>query len=331
MNTLLQFRTSWEQKKRFLRTSLHHLKGLRDQSLKGVDREFSLKTYPHAQDIFNISNPLYVYEIQELKNLFCHDYVLARDGFFPLADFFFRFSRPGNSEFILLIHERLAFLVPEIWANNILTYNVQKKFDYKESLTSPESFYCCALTCDSDVRHQTFLKKISYFKETYGEELSKTDIKFALLLRGEPHFKPHKEVIHESFPLIKLVYAEFGFDQKLWTWEKMIREKDYHKSCYYYITDEYFGHAYSYIDHFFLSKRCMPFDDRFDQQKKGDVVLEVSPHYNIHINEFDYRPNGLWKEIYKMANFLGVAKGLSCSEFFPYSWKIAEEYLWLSQ
>ena len=327
MNTLLTFKAALERQKRDLRESLSRLQNLREYSFEGAKYLFPSKTYPHAEDIFHILNPLYIYEIPQFEKFACHDYILVRDGFFPLADFFHRFSRPGGIETTLLVHERLRFIIPETWANNVLTYNIQKKFDGEEIRKTPQSFYLCAFTCDSDARYQTFFQKVLHLKETYGKNLDKMNLKLGILLREEPYYKVHKEVLHESFPLIKATYAQLGLNRECSTWADIITGKDYHKSCYYYITDEYFSHAYSYIDHFFLSRRCTPFDDRFDSQEKGEMVFEISPHYNIHVNEFCYQPNGVWQEINKMVNSLQVGERLSHSEFFPYSWKMAEEYL----
>ena len=328
MSTLLALESILNKKKKTLKDSLRNLESVRNEVRWQGDAEpFRRKVYPHAEEIFNLLNPLYVHGVNNFSKLVGNGYILLRDGFYPLVDFFNRFARPGMSDIILLVHEKLACVVPELWKNNILTYNIQRNFDNEGSRWLPETLYLCALTCDSDIRIETFHKKILGLKEFYGDRLSPKDIKFGILLREEPYYKNKKELLHESFPLVREIYSEFGLESNFCTWREVLSSKNFHRSCYYYVSEEYFGHAYSYIDHFFLGRRCMPFDGRFDSQKRGEMVFEVSPHYSIHVNQFHYSPNNFWPQVTKMINALGVESSLAHSEFFPYSWKLAEEYL----
>ena len=327
MNTLLEFNSTLKNRKRSLNSSLYHLHRSRSMSWDPKDRPFQHKTYPHATNIFNILNPLYLNEIKDFDKIASHDYILVRDGFFPLLDFFHRFSSPGGSKVILLIHEALTFAVPKAWAKNTLSYNIQEKISNPKNSTSPRSLYLCALTCDSDIRYHSFCEKLSLLKQAYGDALNNIELKLVILLRANPFYTPSRETLHESFSLIKATYTHLGLDCKFWTWEGIVPEQDFHQSCYYYMSDEYFSHAYSYIDHFFLSKRCTPFDHRFKVKTKGQIAVEVSPYYNIHINPFKFEENMLWEKINNATTRLGVGGTLIDSEFFPYSWKLAEEYL----
>ena len=327
MSTLIAFESCLKKKKRSLKEGLSHLAHQRKNEFNVSDNSFAWTVYPHACSIFNLLNPLYLANVKDFESFASHNYILVRDGFYPLADFFYRFSRPGQCNVILLIHEKLKFIVPEAWENNVLTYNIQKNFDYKKNQSSPRSLYLCAWSCDSDVRHKTFSKKLSQVKQFYSESLNNIDLKFALFNRGDPYYRYRKERLHESYFLLEEIYKQFGRDHQLVTWDEIIKERGLHQSCYYYMAEEYFSHAYSYLDHFFLSNRCTPFDNRFDRQEVGQVVFNTLSHYDIHINDFHFQQNDLWPEIIKLANDLGIGSTLFYSEFFHYAWEIANEHL----
>ena len=327
MNTLVALESSLTKRKKYLRDSLQDLKHIRDNMADGADRSFAHKTYPHSEDIFNLLNPLYINEITDFSKLDRNDYILVRDGFFPLMDFFYRFSRPGGSEVVLLIHEKLQFIIPETWRNNVVIYNIQRTFNREESRRAPKSLYLCATTCDSDVRLSTFRQKLAEARAVYGDAWNDIEVKIGVLLREEPYYRPNKEVIHESFPLVKEIYTQLGIGSEFCTWREIAEGRDFRQACYYYMTENCFSHAYSYIDHFFLSNRCMPFDDRFDKKERGEMIFEMFPEYDIHINKFQFQVNDIWREIINMVNVLGVGDRLFHSEFYPYSWEIAEKYL----
>ena len=327
MSTLVAFESSLRGKQRALWDGLFFLQKKRKETQQENDPTFFHKVYPHGVEIHSLLNPLYLNSVRDFASFARHDYILVRDGFYPLMDFFYRFGRPGNSEVILLVHEKLQFLVPEAWKNNILTYNIQRRFNYQEHRLAPKTLYLCALSCDSDIRLETFQQKLSEVQKLYGNDLNNIDVKIGLLLREEPYYQHRKERLHESFPLVREVYLRLGLESQFCIWPEIIAGKGFHQSCYYYMCEEYFSHAYSYIDHFFLSHRCMPFDDRFDQKEEGEIVFEMVPGYDIHINKFHFQPNVIWSKILEMANNLGLASTLFHLDFSHYCWELGEKYL----
>ena len=325
MSTLIKFESLLKKNKRNLRDALLILDNQRNK--KGGNGSFQWKTYPNGDEIFNILNPLYLNEIEDFSEIMSHEYILVRDGFYPLLDFFYRFSRPGKGETILLIHEKLKFAIPESWKNNILLYNIQKNFNHEEMKSSPQSLYLCALSCDSEIRHSTFSDKINKIKKYYGKKLENINLHFAILLREDPYYRYSKELLHSSFKFTKNICREFGIDQEICTWEDIKGLNDFHNSCYYYMAENFFSHAYSYIDHFFLSRRCAPFDSKFDQKGEGEIIIDDLSNYKIHLKEFSFYQNDFWEKVMRTANSLGIGGSLFYSEFYPYSWQLADEYL----
>lgn len=322
MNTLRTFEIGLNKRKERLRDYLYFLQNTREH-----DESFRNNTYPHSENIFSLLNPLYLVGMKDFGQVNRYDFILVRDGLYSLADFFYRFSRPGGSETILLIHEKLGFIVPEEWQDNILTYNIQSKFHNDQSKIFPRSLYLLVFSCENEIRQQTLRQKISQVKSFYGENLHKINLKLGFFIRESPFYHYFKERPHDSLILMREFYTQLGLDYENISWREIVEEKNLHQSCYYYMSEEYFGHAYSYIDHFLLCNRCMPFDDRFSRKQEGDIVCDMLLNYDIHINEFSYQISDLWKEIIKMTSLLKVGHTLFHSEFFPYSWRIAEKYL----
>lgn len=329
MSILVTLESSLQKKKRYLRDSLYQLQNLRAKTSEGRARSFFDNTYPHAIEIFDLLNPLYLNGIEDFSKIALHDCILVRDGFYPLADFFYRFQRPGKVDTILLVHEKLKHIVPRPWANHVATYHIQRTFNCEQSRKSPRTLYICALSCSSDIRNHTFRQKIAQVRETYGENLANIDLKLGVLLRTEPYYWEKREELHPSFSMIREAYIQLGMESKFYTWREMAAGRDLRQSCYYYMTEDCFSHAYSYIDHFFLTRYCMPFDDRFDPRPNREKSMVVPFHfgYDIHINEFNFQSSGFWDEVTPMLCTLGIADSLFHSEFFPYSWEVAKKYL----
>lgn len=319
MSTLVTFNSCLKKKKRDVRGSLSHLWNLRKHNLNGADCSFSDRTYPHSAEIFNLLNPLYLEQIKDFSGITCYDYILVRDGFCSLVDFFYRFSRPGGCQTILLIHEELAFVVPDTWSKNILTYSIQRKPEHKEK-EIPSSFYLCALSFDWSINSRSLHQEISSIKEYYGEGFNEIDFKIGVFLGGEPY--PYQDTWAKTFRnlllLVKEVCIELGVDTTFFSWEEIAEQKDFHKSRYYCVSEKHFIHAYSYIDHFFLSKRCMPFEPLCTQDKKGKVIHDTLQCYDIHINEYSFQPCGFWQELIETTNEVGVGGSLCYSGIFPY-------------
>lgn len=326
MSTLVKFKSLLNNKKRSIKEGLASLQDQRREGAENYGSFFS-NSHPNTISISNILNPLYLNNFQNRDKVFSHDYILARDGLFPLMDFFFYFVRPGRSGVILLIQEDLKFIIPKTWASNALTYKICKKFPSLRKDQLPRSLYLFTISARSNVRYQTFCQKIKKIKDFYGEKLHRISLKWITPLRNgmDPHMK--KDILPNYLYILREILSQFGTDSKFYTWEEMVNNKDFHCSSYYHMNDDNFSYSYSYIDHFFLNKRCTPFDNGFDRDRDGEIVVDVSPEYEIHIKSFEYEPNDIWKEIIDMANSLNIAETLFNSEFFPHSWKIADRYL----
>ena len=331
VSTLIKFESILNNKKRSIRESLSSLHWQREKNADNGD--FYHYYYPHTHRIFNILNPLYLNSVKEMEKVFSYDYTLVRDGLFPLMNFFFRFSRPGKSGIILLIHEELKFVIPKTWADNVLTYRLCHKFPPSRENQFPRALYLCASSCESGIRYQTFCEKIKRVKDFYGNRLNDIDLKW-LIFFDQDIYHSHKKDNFINYPyFIKEILSQFGMESKFYTWSDLINNRDFYCSSYYYMADDYFSHSYSYVDHFFLSSRCVPFDDRFDRFDRfdrggvGEIVIDILPEYEAHIKSFKYQSNNLWDEVSDMANLLNVKENLFSSEFFHHAWDIAQRYL----
>ena len=327
MNTLIEFKLFLDNRKRYLFGELHHLNNMRKDTFSHMDRSFQDKTYPEAKEIFNLLNPLYLTGIKDAEKIFSSQYILVRDGFFPLMDFFYRYSSPGGSEVILLIHEKLQFLIPKNWIKNVLTYSFKKNFNYKESRIKPRSFYLFAMSYGGGMSQENFKERIKKVKEAYSNQWNNIDLKIAVLLRQNPCFDEPEEILQDVFYFTKEIYEEFGFNAQFCVWKDIEDSHCFRHSCYDYIVEDYFNHAYSYVDHFFISRRCMPFTSRFDSKSRGDMIMKMFPDYDIYINEYYHKENDLWDEILDAARFLGVSGTLFSKDFFRYSIEISKRYL----
>ena len=255
MSLLITLESCLKKNKRELFSSLYMLRDRRKENLG--DGSFAFWTYPHGLEVFNILNPLYLAGVDDFGKIAVHDYILVRDGFCSLVDFFYRFSRPGGCKTVFLIHERLSCVVPETWKKNVLTYSIQRKFEREGNKELPQSFYLCILNFDWKTNSQSLQQEVAQFRKYYGKDFEQIKFKIGIFHRGQPCCDHWKKTSSSMPVLVKEVCAEFGLDSTFYTWEEMVEGRDFHQSCYHYIAEKYFVHAYSYIDHFFLSRRCV--------------------------------------------------------------------------
>ena len=327
MNTLALFRSHLDWAQKDLWVSLQDLQYRRGEVVGYEQNPVLSKAHPHSLEIFNLLNPLYLNTMHTFEKFSDHHYILARDGFISLLDFFYRFRRPGGSKTILIIHEKLHFIVPKTWADYVLLYNIQRKEKKGEDEVLPQALYLCASTCDSDVRLETFRHKLVEVKKVYGQNLKDIHLKIGLFLRDDPYYTFPREVIHRNNFLIREIFDQIGLLGTFCTWDDIEKDINLHRSSYYYMADECVGHGLSYLDHFFLSNRCYPFDDRLDRREKGEYVFDMSPGYDIHINSFNFKIGELWDEVYDISSKLKVGDSLFDSAFIPYSFELIDRYL----
>ncbi|MCY4643648.1 MAG: hypothetical protein OXB88_03430 [Bacteriovoracales bacterium] len=327
MNTLTLLKSYLDRAKKDLQGGLASLQWKREEFCDYSKNPFIKKAHPHSCEIFNLLNPLYLSTVKEFGTFARCDYILVRDGFFSLLDFFYRFARPGGCQTILLVHEKLKFIVPKTWADQVLTYNIQRKTKDSGRRASPKALYLLASSCDSDVRIKTFRHKMAEIKRVYGENLKNIDIKIGLLLRDDPFYNKTKESVHKVYFLLKEVFDQIDLNHTFCTWSEIEKSGDLPYSCYYNMAEECLGHGFSYIDHFFLYNHCDPFDDRLDKGKPGEEIFEMSPGYDIHINRFDFKANDLWDEVFEVSPRLGVGGRILNSSFIPYSFELADRYM----
>ena len=300
---------------------------VRGEGVQNSEGSFIWKAHPHSLEICSLLNPLYLGSLDSFEKLALNRYILARDGFFSLIDFFYRCKNPGGVQTILLIHEKLKFLVPESWADHVLTYNIQLKNESDENKILPKTLYLCVCASEGDVRIKSLREMLGKLKNFYGERISDIDIKIGLFLRESPYHCYSEEKV-PLFGVFLREYDEFlGKRYDLLTWGDIEKRVDFFQSCYYYMADECLGHGLSYLDHFFLSRRCTPFDDRFLKRECGEYVYDISCGYDIHINTFQFEPSHLWNDINKMTTQLSAGKSLLRSDFMFYLDDLADEYL----
>ena len=327
MDKTITFEAELKRKKRNLSGFLYQLQNSRKASIEFTEKNYGCWTYPHAIEIFNILNPLYIAEMSDFSKIVEHEYILVRDGFCSLLNFFYRFSRPGGSRTLLLIHEKLAFIVPEIWKDNIITYNIQRNFECTHKRNLLSSLYLCVLSFDHKVDPQSLQREVSRIKKYYGDDFNQVKIKVGAFLNGSPYWVHWNASSKDLAHFVRELCIELGSDENMfYTWEEIVKERDFHNSSYHYITDEYFTHAYSYIDHFFLSKQCFPLANRFRPTQKGKFALDTLCGYEVHLNKFNYSSNGLWDDLLFTANKIGLGDSLCKPEVLPFLQKLWAKY-----
>ncbi len=324
MSTLINFKSSLDKKFQYLQSSLEKLESDRYSFFENHKPFISRNCYPHGIRFCNILNPLYISESNSSKEFSAFDYIFCQDGFLPLLDFFYRYKRPGKSQTTLLIHEELNFIVPPAWSEYVLTYSIARKPRFNLILDNPKSVYLIAMTTHHETSYENFEKTIDLVNAKFPNA---ENIKLCLLLRGSPFYLPPKEVRHESFDMIKKAYKTLGIETPIILWQDIVRAKDLNESVYCHIQNNNFVHAYSYIDHFLLTKQTSPLVKTLDPSNSAMMKFDLSVNHEILINESKVQGPSFWNEVEIKAAAYQVEDSLFMTDFYWEAWDIYNQHL----
>lgn len=104
---------------------------LKMSELQGKDyytQKFSRHLYPHGNTYIARSLPLFLHTFSSIEELSYFPFVMARDGAVGLTTFFLKNPEPKSST-ILAVDQDLYFLVPSVWAKNVVLYQKISKND----------------------------------------------------------------------------------------------------------------------------------------------------------------------------------------------------------
>lgn len=289
-------------------------------------KNFIWKIYPYGEKIGSPLCPIFLANNKDMGVLGDQRVVLAQDGFSSLFPFFLNHSRPSVPDTTFLFKKELSCIVPKTWRGQSFAYNIcLDQTKYKEDrLESPSSIYIFSTLIESEVDEQIMRDELGKVLEKYPDKKDK--IKLILFQRSDPFTSYPEEPVPHCFKMIRVVHDVLGPDAVLISFKDFQKQKDLSNSVFHYITRDKFTYAFNYLEHYFLSRNCVPIFDRYAKASGKNVTVSLSPFHCVEIVELDEFNEKIWDDVIEIDKMVGFPEDLFNENFFYFSLDLHKKY-----
>lgn len=325
MSTLARVKTKFDIHFSEMRDFLSFSQRSHTNHLKNIQHEhyyyFVSQGYPHTNQCMGITCPRYIFTSKSLNDISETPYTFAKDGLYPLIEFFIKFPRPAGIGSVIIINRDLDFIVPELWKSHTLYYHFETI--EPEVPKTIENINIIVSTASSDLNEFELEGDLKAIKEAYPE---------AKVIKVFCHnnLNPYEPIIMDrkdpSLRSQKILFEHFDIDENMCSWSEMCRQKDLRQSVYHVCGHPLFNHGFSYVDHYMLAKGATPFNKHKKREYENEFRINESLHHDLVVTEKRAEKNDIWERINLYLKNIIIDHGIFRSELYYFIEDIAKDY-----
>jgi hypothetical protein len=282
--------------------------------LKSCHEHTSYSLAPWSGVYSSNLNHVNLFDIMDQEQLDSYPYVLSRDGYLTLFDFFWRFPTPKGFSSIFLIYKPFAEFIPAAWLSKVLF------FDYEFFDTPvPKVPTSEMLLVKGVLMENTF--SMDQFKKMIDDAITKKKFKKLLICLSprqnyffETDWTGDRDFTNISNTVMEYLYRtvrpkiEFEFID----WKTYFSLPDMHQ--YYFIDINQKTNVYldDQTDFFLMKKGAVPLRRSKKQiSSQDDYLINLTHNHGIRIFDKVDEPKGKYfAEIERTLSILEIKKGI---------------------